>query len=197
MVRVLWLTGLIATLAQAQQMAMVHFNTSAEMIADTDLSFAVIPQAVMDTSPLLNATGLSTTGLQARTAITVQVYTSIISTAGTVILAGNAAADLYDRLAAIIKDKSEAHSCTLIYGTESDDSYYEGYAYQATTVNKKCNTNAEKSTIETAVKNCATRLHAASTLAGCCKFSHGGGAWTGHLRLTASPKLHPVTTVTC
>ena len=193
MVRVLWLTGLIATLAKAQLNATVEFETSAAMIAELDMLLAVIPEVLVDTSLLLN-----TTGLQARQNwIDVVVAASTVATTGlTAVVADNVAVTLYDNIAAKIKAKSDANSCTLTYGTDSDDGYYEGYAYEATTTGSNWDTTAILAKIETAVQKCATKLNMAGVVRGCCQFSYGG-TWTGHLRLTANPSSYPATSVTC
>lgn len=170
----------------------VNFDTSAQTIPGSEMSFAVIPEVLASDSPLLN-----TTSLEARGAIEVTVaVATVISSAASVVLAGNAAADLYNTIAAKIKAKSDANSCTLTYGTDSDDGYYEGYAYEATTTGSNCDTTAILTTIQKAVKKCATKLSDAGASRGCCKFRHGG-TWTGHLRLTAEPVKLPVTSVTC
>lgn len=170
----------------------VDFDTSSQTIAGSEMSLAVIPEILADSSPLLN-----TTGLEARGAIKVSVaVATVIGSGASVIIAGNAAVDLYDNIAAKIKAKSNANSCTLTYGTDSDDGYYEGYAYEATTTGSNCDTTALLKTIQTAVKKCATDLSTGGATRGCCKFTHGG-TWTGHLRLTAEPVKFPVTSVTC
>ncbi|PKX91346.1 uncharacterized protein P174DRAFT_461940 [Aspergillus novofumigatus IBT 16806] len=43
--------------------------------------------------------------------------------------------------------KSNQNSCSLVYGTDSDGTYVEGYAYEATTSGENCDTTAEKKTI--------------------------------------------------
>jgi hypothetical protein len=116
---------------------------------------------------------------------------------GAVIIAGNAAVDLYDNIAAKIKAKSDQNSCTLVFGTDYNDGYYEGYAHQATTTGKNCGTTAIQKTIDNAVRNCATKLNEASAVTGCCNFRHGEGSWHRHLRLSASPERFPVQLAQC
>jgi hypothetical protein len=65
-------------------------------------------------------------------------------------------ADLYDNIAAKIKAKPDHNSCTLVYGTDHDDVYYEGYAYQATTTGKNCDTTATQKTINNECAGCAS-----------------------------------------
>ena len=113
-----------------------------------------------------------------------------------VIVAGNSAIQLYDNIAAKIKSKSDKNSCTLVYGTDHDDGCYEGYAYQATTTGKKCDTTAIEKSINDAVRTCATKLHKARAVTGCCRFSHGG-SWRGHLRLSANPDRYPIKPAQC
>jgi hypothetical protein len=95
-----------------------------------------------------------------------------------------------------IKSKSDKNSCTLVYGTDHDDGYYEGYAYQATTIGSRCDTTAIQKSINDAVRTCATKLHKARAVTGYCKFSHGG-SWHGHLRLSANPDRYPVRSAQC
>ncbi|OJJ97405.1 hypothetical protein ASPACDRAFT_62435 [Aspergillus aculeatus ATCC 16872] len=99
-------------------------------------------------------------------------------------------------IAAIIKANPTADSCTITYGVDSEESYVEGYAYEATTSGSNCETTAEKKTILAAVEKCATALNAAGAVRGCCTMTHGR-TWEGHLRLTAEPSVYPATTVTC
>ncbi|RHZ49224.1 uncharacterized protein CDV56_105778 [Aspergillus thermomutatus] len=107
----------------------------------------------------------------------------------------NAGLEIYEDIAAMIKSKSNQNSCSLVYGTDSDGTYVEGYAYEATTSGENCDTTAEKKTIIAAVEKCANKLNGQGAIRGCCTMNHGG-TWTGHLRLTASPSLYPAHTVT-
>ncbi|KAF7171393.1 hypothetical protein CNMCM5623_003770 [Aspergillus felis] len=135
--------------------------------------------------------------LDKRTGITTVAAAATIVTAATnVILAAKAGLEIYEDIAAIIKSKSNQNSCSLVYGTDSDGTYVEGYAYEATTSGENCDTTAEKKTILAAVEKCANKLNAQGAIRGCCTMNHGG-TWTGHLRLTASPSLYPAHTVTC
>jgi hypothetical protein len=102
-----------------------------------------------------------------------------------------------DKIAAKIKVKSDRNSCTLVFGTDYDDGYYEGYAHQATTTGKNCDTTAIQKTINNVVRNCATKLNEASAVTGCCKFRDGEGSWYVHLRLSASPEKFPVQSAQC
>ncbi|KAJ5874126.1 uncharacterized protein N7529_002556 [Penicillium soppii] len=139
-----------------------------------------------DTNTLTKRTGIDT----------VVAAASVITAATSVIIAANSALNIYDFIADVIKSKSNANSCTMTYGTDSDGTYFEGYAYEATTTGSNCDTTAEKKTILGAVEKCANRLHSRGATRGCCTFSYGG-TWTGHLRLTAEPVKYPVTSVTC
>ncbi|KAL4739910.1 hypothetical protein BDV11DRAFT_204773 [Aspergillus similis] len=132
-----------------------------------------------------------------RTGITTVVAAAtIVNSISSVILAANAGIEIYEDIAAIIKSKSNQNSCSLVYGTDSDGTYVEGYAYEATTSGENCDTTAEEKTILAAVEKCANKLNAQGAIRGCCTMNHGG-TWTGHLRLTASPSLYPAHTVTC
>ena len=191
MVRALWLTGFLALLARAQQeLTSVVFNTDPQVIDDLDTTLSVVPSVLSPQSLLLNASHIDK-----RQSISVVV--AGVTTGGTAVIAGNSAVDLYNNIAAKIKAKSDQNSCTLTYGTDSDDGYYEGYAYQATTTGKNCDTTAIMKTIQNAVKACATKLHNAGAIRGCCQLRHGQGTWHGHLRLTANPSIYPATSVTC
>ena len=153
---------------------------------------SVIPHTVRDDCPLLNSTRL-----QRRKAIDVIVAGSTAASAfGTLVLAANAGAQLYDRIAVVFKGKSDQNSCTLTYETESDDGYYMGYAYEATTTGSNCDTTALEKTMKNAVYSCADKLHNAGAVRGCCQFTHGG-TWTRHLRLSADPAKYPATGITC
>lgn len=134
--------------------------------------------------------------LDKRTSIDVTATAGIIGSGATVIIAANAALEIYKSITQIIKEKAEEKSCTLTYGTEYDGVHYEGYAYEATSSSIKCGTTAEKKTILAAVKKCANTLHSQGAIRGCCKFSHGG-TWRGHLRLTGNPSKFPAHSVTC
>jgi hypothetical protein len=194
MVRILWFAGLLAAVTQAQEKyASVVFDTEPQMFDEQAPMVAVIPTILHPDSPLLNATA-DITNLQKRAAINV-VIASVAAGAG-VIVAGNCAVQLYDNIAAKIKSKSDKNSCTLVYGTDHDDGYYEGYAYQATTTGSRCDSTAIQKSINDAVRTRATKLHKARAVTGCCKFSHGG-SWHGHLRLSANPDRYPVKSAQC
>ncbi|GIK05228.1 hypothetical protein Aspvir_009332 [Aspergillus viridinutans] len=77
-----------------------------------------------------------------------------------VILAANAGLEIYEDIVAIIKSKTNQNSCSLVYGTDSDGTYVEGYAYEATTSGENCDTTAEKKTILAVVEKCANKLNA-------------------------------------
>ncbi|KAJ6016337.1 hypothetical protein N7540_010928 [Penicillium herquei] len=134
--------------------------------------------------------------LAKRTSITVVVERTLI-VGGTVLLGANAGITAWQTVAAIIKNKAEEKSCTLTYGADTTDDQTIGYAYEATTTETVCGSTAEKKTVLKAVKKCANNLHNAGATRGCCKFRHGDGSWTGHLRLTAEPEKYPATTVDC
>jgi hypothetical protein len=146
----------------------------------------VIPDTLLEDSPLLNVTGFEK---RRKIDVVVAVATVVGSTAS-VVIAANAGTDIYEYIAQKINDKSNRNSCTLTYGS------YEGYAFQATTTGSNCDTTAIYQTILNAVEDCANKLQNARSVRGCCKFSHGG-TWTGHLRLTADPDQFPATTVNC
>lgn len=193
MVRILWLAGLLAAVTRAQeQYASVIFDNEPRMIDEDAPMVTVIPTILHPDSPLLNTTDV--TSLQKRAAVDV-VIASVAAGAG-VIVAGNSAIQLYDNIAAKIKSKLGKNSCTLVYGTDHDDGYYEGYAYQATTTGNKCDTMSIEKSINDAVRTCATKLHKARAVTGCCRFSHGR-SWRGHLRLSANPDRYPVRSAQC
>jgi len=209
MVHLLWVFGLAATLASAGPVPEPvsernftvwwdHTPHAPEGLEGTNATVAVTPHVLSPDSPLLNSSGLSARGdLETRTAIetTVAVATVVGAAAG-VILAGNAGIDIYTYIAGVIEAKSNANSCTLTYGTDTADAATMGYAYQATTTGSNCDTTAIQATVLSAVESCASSLHNAGAVSGCCRFSHGG-TWTGHLRLTANTSSYPVTSVTC
>jgi hypothetical protein len=125
---------------------------------------------------------LNVTSLEKRRKIDVVVaVATVVGSTASVVIAANAGTDIYEYIAQKIKDKSDRNSCTLTYGTDSDDGSYEGYAFQATTTGSNCDTTAIYQTILNAVEGCANKLHNARSVRGCCKSSHGG-TWTGHLR---------------
>jgi hypothetical protein len=195
MVRLLWLSGLVAALAQAQQLnyATVQFDTAPRVIENNNSTLSVVPDTLMDTSPLLD----TTSRIQKRKAIDVAVKVATVVGGSTgIVLGGKAGIDIYEYIAQKIKTKSDQKSCTLTYGTDSNDGTFEGYAFQATTSGSNCDTTAIYKTILNAVKECADDLHNAKAVRGCCTFTHGG-TWTGHLRLTADPNKFPATTVSC
>jgi hypothetical protein len=193
MVRIFWLPGLLATVASAQdKYATVIFDTEPQMIDDQALMVAVIPTVLHPDSPLLNNT--DATGLQKRPAIKV-VIPGISAGAG-VVVTGYSVVQLYDNIAAKIKAKSDRNSCTLVFGTDHDDGYYEGYAYQATSTSSRCDTTAVQKSIQDAVRTCATRLHNSRAVTGCCRFDHGG-SWHGHLRISANPDKYPIRSAQC
>jgi hypothetical protein len=186
MVRAIWLAGTFAFVAQARAQgtgqATISFDTAPRVIDDLGTQLSVIPDTLLEDSPLLNLTGLEK---RKKIDLIVAVATVVGSTAS-VVIAANAGTDIYEYIAQKIKDKSDRNSCTLTYGTDSDDGSYEGYAFQATTTGSNCDTTAIYQTILNAVEDCANKLHNARSVRGCCKSSHGG-TWTGHLRLTADP----------
>jgi hypothetical protein len=195
MVRLLWLSGLVAALAQAQQLnyATVQFDTAPRVIENNNSTLSVVPDTLMDTSPLLD----TTSRIQKRKAIDVAVKVATVVGGSTgIVLGGKAGIDIYEYIAQKIKTKSDQKSCTLTYGTDSNDGTFEGYAFQATTSGSNCDTTAIYKTILNAVKECADDLHNAKAVRGCCTFTHGGTR-TGHLRLTADLNKFPATTVTC
>lgn len=97
--------------------------------------------------------------LDKRTGITTVVAaTTIVKSISNVILAANAGLEIYEDIAAMTKSESDQNSCSLVYGTDSDGTYVEGYAYEATTSGENCDTTAKKKTIIAAVK-CAKKLN--------------------------------------
>jgi hypothetical protein len=105
--------------------------------------------------------------------------------------------DIYGYLAQMAKSRSDRNSCTLTYGTDSNDGIFEGYAFNATVTGLKCDdTTAIYEELITAVQGCADDLHNAHAVRGCCGFSHGG-MWKGQLRLTADPEAFPAASVAC
>lgn len=110
--------------------------------------------------------------------------------------AGRAAPEIYDNIAAKIKAKSNEGSCSLTYGTQYDNTNFEGYAYKTTTSNGNFDTTAQVKTIRDAVHECADGLHDVGVVDGCCLFGHGG-SWQGHLRIIADPVNHPAEEVNC
>lgn len=196
MVRTIWLAGIAASLGQARaqetSQATISFDTAPRVIDDLGTHLSVIPDALLETSALLNVTGI-----EKRKPIEVVVAVATVVGAGaSVVIASGAGPDIYKYIAQKIKDKSDQNSCTLTYGTDSNDGYFEGYAFQATTTGSKCDTTAIYKTVLNAVQDCADDLHNAKAVRGCCKFSHGG-TWTGHLRLTGDPNKFPATSVPC
>lgn len=137
-----------------------------------------------------------TRALTERTAISVNSWASLVTAAGTTVLAADSAINIYESIADAIKSKSNSNSCSMIIGTDTDGIHIEGFAYEATTSGSNCRTTAEKKTILAAVKKCANHLHSNGAVRGCCKFSHGG-TWTGHLRLTGDPRIFPIHSVNC
>jgi hypothetical protein len=105
--------------------------------------------------------------------------------------------DIYGYLAQMAKSRSDQNSCTLTYGTDSNDGIFEGYAFNATVTGlKRDDTTAIYAEILTAVQECAVNLLSAHAVRGCCGFSHRG-MWKGHLRLTADPETFPAASVAC
>ncbi|KAJ5296217.1 uncharacterized protein N7443_007110 [Penicillium atrosanguineum] len=127
---------------------------------------------------------------------TVEVYTSVVVAGTSVILAAYAGLEIYEYVAEVIKQRSNADVCSLTYGDYTDGERIEGYAYRATTTGTNCQTTALESAIYAALRRCANKLHKGGATTGCCKFRHGG-SWTGHLRLSAEPKKHPASDITC
>ncbi|KAF4151753.1 hypothetical protein CNMCM6936_001749 [Aspergillus lentulus] len=68
--------------------------------------------------------------LEKRTDITtVLAAATIVDSISSVILAASAGLEIHEDIAAIIKSKSNQSSCSLVYGTDSDGTYVEEYAY--------------------------------------------------------------------
>lgn len=201
MVRLLWLVGFAAAVVvQAEQQqeqpeyANVDFDSTHMPIGDSDMTMAVFPTVLHPDSPLLNTT--NDAALQKRRGRSISVVIGEVTRNVAVIVAGEAAVDLYKNIATKIKSLSDRNSCTLVFGTDLDDGYHEGYAYQATTTGKKCDTTALQKTIVQAVQDCATKLHNVGAVLGCCNFDHGG-TWHGHLRLSASPSKYNARDAKC
>lgn len=195
MVRAVWFAGLVTALAEAQAQAAgranVSFNTAPRVIDDLGTSLSVTPDALLETSDLLNVTGI-----EKRKSIDVVSVATVVGAGSSVITASNAALEIYKYIAQRIKDRSNQNSCTLWYGTDNDNGKIEGFAYRATTTGSNCDTTAIYDTILNAVRKCADDLNTARAVRGCCKFSHDG-TWTGHLVLTGDPDKFPADTVTC
>ncbi|OOQ85062.1 hypothetical protein PEBR_31216 [Penicillium brasilianum] len=116
-----------------------------------------------------------TTALTRRTGITTTVAAATVLAAATsTIIAGSSVLTIYEFISDAIKSKSNPNSSTMTYGTDSGGTYFEAYAYEATTSGSNCDTTAEKKTILAAVETCANHLHTYGAVRGCCTFSHGG-----------------------
>ncbi|KAG2019251.1 hypothetical protein GB937_005164 [Aspergillus fischeri] len=134
--------------------------------------------------------------LAARTGITTKVAVAqIASVASQVIMTAGSAVTIYEFIASIMKAKSEPNLCALAYGTDSNGTHTEGYAYKATTTGSNCETTAEKKTLLSAMEKCANALHTKGAVWGCCTMHHGG-TWHGHLRLSGDPTNYLVMSVT-
>jgi hypothetical protein len=106
MVRLLWLSGLVAALAQAQQLnyATVQFDTAPRVIENNNSTLSVVPDTLMDTSPLLD----TTSRIQKRKAIDVAVKVATVVGGSTgIVLGGKAGIDIYEYIAQKIKTKSD------------------------------------------------------------------------------------------
>ncbi|OJJ98577.1 hypothetical protein ASPACDRAFT_122439 [Aspergillus aculeatus ATCC 16872] len=148
--------------------------------------YAYLYDNITTIEDLTKRTGITTTAA----AYTVAKVTS------EVIITAASAITIYEYIAGVIKSKSDANSCTITYGVDSDGSHTEGYAYKASTTGSNCDTTAELKTIRSATEKCATTLSTMGAVRGCCTMTHGG-TWEGHLRLSGDPTSYPVTTVTC
>jgi hypothetical protein len=105
--------------------------------------------------------------------------------------------DIYGYLAQMAKSRSDQNSCTLTYGTDSNDGIFEGYAFDATVTGLKCDdTTAVYGEVLSAVQECAVKLFSSHAVRGCCGFSYGG-MWKGQLRLTADPETFPAASIAC
>jgi hypothetical protein len=152
------------------------------------------------TFELLNANYVAlyndTSAIKRRTGITTTVAAAtVLSAATNTIIAAASALTIYDFIADVIKSKSNSSSCTMTYGTDSDGTYFEGYAYEATTSGSNCDNCREENYSCSCGEMCKPSAHVRRHTR-CCTFSHGG-AWTGHLRLTAESLKYPVIYVTC
>lgn len=105
---------------------------------------------------------------------------TVVSSQTSTIAAASSAPKFCQFIASVIESKSNTRSCTLNTGADTEGTYFEGYAYQASMSGSTCVTTAEKKTILVAVEKCANRLHSYGATCGCCTFTLGG-TWTGHL----------------
>ena len=177
LLRLLCATSVTAALAQARAMARQQQHDAS---AASDLSLYITTDKILGTSPLLQ-----THDVHQRVPVSVVVTnTTTLATPGTLIIADDTSAPLYDWVAQKITASSDANSCTLVYGTDFDGETWEGFAYQAISTGLNCDTTASCETIRAAVGDCADRLHEARAVRGCCRISYGG-TWSGQLRLTA------------
>lgn len=169
--------GVAAALAPARVMARQQQRDAS---GASDLSLYITTDKILGTSPLVQ-----TAGIQPRVPVSVVVTnTTTLAAPGTLIIAADTSAPLYDWVAQKITASSDANSCTLVYGTDFDGEIWEGFAYQAISTGLNCDTTASCETIRAAVGDCADRLHEARAVRGCCRISYGG-TWSGQLRLTA------------
>lgn len=148
--------------------------------SESNLSLYITADKILGTSPLLKASAI-----HRRVPVNVVLTNATtIAATGTLIIAADATTPLYDWIAQKITAISDANSCALIYGTDSDGEIWEGYAYQTISTGLNCDTTASCETIRAAVGECADSLHEARAVRGCCRLSYGG-TWSGQLKLTA------------
>jgi hypothetical protein len=181
--RLLCITGLVASLAQARAMrhVPVPLHKQHDAVGNSDISLYITTDKILATSPLLQ-----TSDVHRRVPVDVVVVTNttIIAATSTLVIAADSTAPLYDWVAQKITASSDANSCSLVYGTDFDGEVWEGYAYQTISMGFNSDTTATCEDIRTAVGDCADRLHEAHAVRGCCRISYGG-TWSGQLRLTA------------
>ncbi|KAJ5364605.1 uncharacterized protein N7496_010318 [Penicillium cataractarum] len=121
---------------------------------------------------------------------------TVIGSEASTIVTTSSSPKLYNFIAGMIEGKSDANSCGLTVGVNTENNYFLGHAYKATTSGSSCHTKTEGKTILSGVEKCANRLHEYGATRGCCTLTLGG-TWTGHLRLTAEPIEYPATSATC
>src|ERR1700712_1123664 len=105
---------------------------------DSDLSLYITTDKILANSPLLGNPGINS---RVPVDVVVTNATTIAAT-GTLIIAEDSTAPLYDWVAQKITASSDANSCSLVYGTDFDGEVWEGYAYQTISTGFNCDTTA-------------------------------------------------------
>ncbi|KXT12876.1 hypothetical protein AC579_5392 [Pseudocercospora musae] len=184
------------------------------MMNDIGSAIAVRPYVILEDSPLLSATGLSTYVFD--TKVTFQQLLTWISNkkdivaTATVATTGLTAVFSLQLSSSAVrkhrnKDESELRKgllnlglrfCRASHSTEYDGSIYAGYAFKATTSGSNCDTAALEKTIKSAAKECANGLHTGKAVVGCCRFSYGR-TWDRPSQSTAAPEKFAAKDVDC